>query len=290
MYIIARPSDLQRQQHLASPRWFGARADVVARLTERLRGAKVKDGDYAPRDLARAVDSRLLIGEVVSEAVRIALGVSKVVFAGGVEHSRQLAAKFNQHGIRAAHLDGETPAKEREDILAALAGGKLEAICNYDVLSEGWDLPSLGAVVLARPFRSRKKYLQVVGRGMRWRSGPRPIVIDHGNNAPRFGIWPGDDVEWSLVGTTPPAGDPLWKKCEGCLERIPLAATVCPECGHECPIERARKEREEADAKLEEATRAEYLALRGRVEAMAKRKAAPPGWVDSVMDATRRRP
>jgi len=128
--------------------------------------------------------------------------------------------------------------------------------------------------------------LQVVGRGMRWRNGPRPIVLDHGNNAPRFGVWPGDDVEWSLDGRKRGA-DRLWKQCEGCFEKIPLAATVCPECGFEYPIERARKDREEVEATLEEATRAEYLALRGRVEAVAAKKGAPAEWVEKVMEGIR---
>ena len=287
MYEIAKPSTLQQQRHLASPRWFGARADVIATLTERLRGARTSNGDFAPRDLARAVDSKMLLGEVVSEAIRIAPNVSKVVFAGSVNHSKELARKFNQAGIVAAHLDGMTPDKERETIIGDLANGRLEVICNYDVLSEGWDLPDLGCVVLARPFRSRKKYLQVVGRGMRWREGARPIVLDHGNNAPRFGVWPGDDIEWSLEEVKRTKGDPPWKQCQGCLEKIPLAATVCPECGHECPIERTRKEREETEAKLEEMTRAEYEALRGRVEAMAANKGASPAWVESVMESAR---
>lgn len=285
MYVITQSSTLQQQQHLASPRWFGARADVVATLTERLCGAKIRDGDYTPRDLARTVDSRFLIGGVVSETVRIAPRVSKVVFAGSVLHSQRLAAKFIQHGIAAAHLDGETPVADREAMLEGLRAGRIEVICNYDVLSEGWDLPNLGAVILARPFRSRRKYLQAVGRGMRWRRGPRPIVIDHGNNAPRFDLWPGDDIEWSLTLDLPSNG-PLWKQCEKCLERIPLGATVCPECSHACPIERVQKERDEVNAKLEEATRAEYRALRVRVEAMAKKKGAPPEWVDAVMESS----
>lgn len=288
LYIIARSSDLQSAKYLATPRWFGARADVVAELTERLRGAHGSQGDYAPKDLARAVDSRFLLGNVVSESLRIAPGVSKVVFAGSVLHSQQLAEAFAQAGVSAAHLDGHTPARERETLLARLAAGNIEVLCNYDVLGEGWDLPNLGAVVLARPFRSRTKYLQVVGRGMRGRPGPQPIVIDHGNNAPRFGLWPGDDVAWMLVGTPPRTEAGLWKQCEACLEKIPLAATRCPVCGHECPIERGKREREETEAKLEEATRAQYLALRARVTEEAAKKGAPPGWIEKIMGEFRR--
>jgi superfamily II DNA or RNA helicase len=284
MYTIAQPSALHASRHLAEPRWFGAPAGYRAKLKERLKGLRTSGGDFMPSDLERAVDNRFLMGQVVSETLRLAPGRSKAVFAGSVEHSRKLAAAFRRKGIAAVHLDGETPADEREAMLDGLREGRIEVICNYDVLSEGWDLPELGAVVLARPFRSFTRYLQCVGRGMRWRRGARPLVLDFGDNAPRFGIWPGDDVEWNLDGKER-SGVTLWKQCEGCQERIPLAATECPECGFECPIERARKEREEADAQLEEATRAQYQALRARVELMAAKKKAPKGWAAKVLEA-----
>jgi superfamily II DNA/RNA helicase len=238
---------------------------------------RASGGDYMPSDLERAIDTRYLMANVVSETLRLAPDRSKVVFAGSVLHSQKLAAAFSRKGVEAAHLDGETPADERERMLDDLRARRLEMICNYDVLSEGWDLPDLGAVVLARPFRSLARYLQCVGRGMRWRKGERPLVLDFGDNAPRFGLWPGDDVAWTIDGRPKGERAPLWKQCEGCQARIPLSATTCPECGHACPIERARKEREEADAKLEEATRAEYQALRARVELMALKKNAPAG-------------
>lgn len=284
MLVIARPSELHASHHLADPRWFGAPAGYRAKLKERLRGVRSSGGDFMPSDLERAVDNRFLMGKVVSETLRLAPGRSKAVFAGSVEHSRKLATAFRRAGVKAMHLDGETPAAERETMLEDLRAGRIEAICNYDVLSEGWDLPELGCVVLARPFRSLTRYMQCVGRGMRWRRGPRPLVLDFGDNAPRFGLWPGDDVPWRIDGR-PRNGEPLWKQCEGCQERIPLAATECPECGFECPIERARKEREEADAKLEEATREQYMAIRTRVEEMARLKGAPAGWAKKVTQA-----
>jgi len=283
MLVIATSSELQRDGYLADPRWFGARPDVVDKLAERLKGARVTNGDYAPSDLARAVDNTFLVGRVVDESLRIAPGVRKAVFAGSVAHSRKLASEFVRRGVLAVHLDGDTSPAEREAVLIGLRIGDVEVVCNYDVLSEGWDLPALGAVVLARPFRSRTKYLQVVGRGMRARRGPRPIVIDHGNNAPRFGLWPGDDVDWSLERTSPRTGVAPWVMCESCLAKIPASSMTCPECGAECRETAARLEREEEAAQLEEATRAQYLALRSRVERVAVDKGAPVGWVDKVM-------
>ncbi len=127
---------------------------------ERLRRVRVSGGDYLPGDLDRAVDNRYLMANVATETLRLAAGRSKVVFAGSVLHSQKLAAAFRRRGIKAVHLDGETPSVDRETMLDDLRDGRIEMICNYDVLSEGWDLPDLGCVVLARPFRSLTRYLR----------------------------------------------------------------------------------------------------------------------------------
>ena len=60
----------------------------------------------------------------------------------------------------AAHLDGETPAAERERLFGELRAGTLLLLSNCDVLTEGFDEPRVACVLLARPTNSRRMYLQ----------------------------------------------------------------------------------------------------------------------------------
>ena len=69
--------------------------------------------------------------------------------------------------VPAAHLDGSMPHEERQRLLEALSAGDIQVLCSVGVLSEGFDEPRLGAVLLARPTSSRALYLQQVGRGLR---------------------------------------------------------------------------------------------------------------------------
>jgi DNA repair protein RadD len=62
-----------------------------------------------------------------------------------------IASEFRKAGIRAEHVDGATPKDERDAILARLASGETQVICNCMVLTEGFDLPVMGCIVLARP-------------------------------------------------------------------------------------------------------------------------------------------
>lgn len=284
LYIIAKPSDLYDDGHLAKPRVFTAPVEVLAELSARLKGAQSANGDYTPGTLARVVDSPYLIGKVVSESIRIAPGLPKVVFAGSVDHSKSLALAFKRRGVKAAHLDGDTPLEDRRQILADLRSGKLEVVCNVDVLSEGWDLPALGAVVLARPTKSLARYLQMCGRCMRFYKGRLPIIVDHGNNTLRHQRWPGDDIEWSLGGSDHgPGGNAPIKSCCSCHIAIPANCDECPECGAEQECKRARIEAKEIDAKLEEIRRAREAELRERAMKIAAIKGVGNDWVDAVV-------
>lgn len=288
MLVMATHSQLYDGGFLAKPEAWGASAETIRELSDGLRGVRTQGGDFAPGQLAAVVDRGVLIGRVVKAAMEIAPKVPKVVFACSVRHSRRIAAEFRKAGIKAAHLDGETNYAVRADILERLANGTLEVVCNVDVLSEGWDMPELGAVIIARPTKSKARYLQMVGRALRVHRGRVPIIVDHGCNVQRFNIVPGEDTEWTLErGDQEVDEDPKVKECESCQAFNPWGATECRKCGAEIEIRQTpRQDREEKDARLAEITRAaldaENAALRGRIEYMARKKNAPAGWAEKV--------
>ena len=45
--------------------------------------------------------------------------------------------------------------------------GEIRALCNYEVLTTGFDAPKVDTVVIARPTSSWIVYQQMVGRGLR---------------------------------------------------------------------------------------------------------------------------
>ena len=100
--------------------------------------------------------------------------MTSIGFAVSVEHSKHLTAAFNAAGIKAEHLDGKTPSKERSEAAMRLATGETKILWNVDLFGEGYDLSAqagtevtVDAVVLARPTKSEALYLQQVGRALR---------------------------------------------------------------------------------------------------------------------------
>ncbi len=283
---VAQPSDLQADGYQAKPRSFAAGAEVLAKLAKDLKGTH-PGADFSQSAMTRAVDNGLLIGRVVAEAMRLAPELPKVVFACSVAHSKRIAEGFRAAGVASAHVDAHTPPGERESILADLRCGLVEVVSNVDVLSEGWDLPELGAVILARPTKSLPRYLQMVGRVQRYYGRERPLVIDHGGNIHRFDILPGEDIPWVLeqgVQVGRDDDDPKLKECPECQAVLPWGTAECFECGEQIGVEKTpRQEREEVEARLEEITRADLDTRRGIAEELAIRENAPPGWADKVV-------
>ncbi len=62
-------------------------------------------------------------------------------------------------------------------MLRAFASGKIQVIANAQVLTEGFDEPTVDCVMIARPTKSQGMYVQMVGRGTRLAPGKKDAVI-----------------------------------------------------------------------------------------------------------------
>jgi superfamily II DNA or RNA helicase len=175
------------------------RSRVYAPVTPDLKGVKVRAGDYVEEQLAGRMDTDKLVGDVVTHWHRLAERRRTIVFATSVGHSRHLADEFAKSGVKVEHLDGTTPEVERTAMLERLASGETEVITNCMVLTEGFDLPDVGCITLARPTKKMGLFRQMIGRGLRPAEGKVDcIILDHSGAVFEHGL-PEDRVEWPLA-------------------------------------------------------------------------------------------
>lgn len=116
-----------------------------------------------------------------------------LIFCPTVENAKMIAAVLRARGLFADSVTSETSRDERHRIIRAYQGASEEAriICNYGVLTAGFDAPSTSAALVARPTKSLVLYSQMVGRAIR---GPRvggnaeaEVVTVVDTNLPGFG-------------------------------------------------------------------------------------------------------
>lgn len=196
-----------------------------------LRGVKQSGGDYDITAVSARVDRPALLGDMVEHWQSHAGGARTLAFAASVEHSKHIVERFRAAGIAAEHLDGKTPDDERAAILARLASGETRIVSNYNVLTEGFDAPAVGCVILARPTKRAGVYLQAVGRGMRVDGeNTSVVVLDHAGGCITHGL-PDEEraVRLDVVETERGGGVPV-RRCPCCGLCVPLGTLECPEC------------------------------------------------------------
>ena len=98
-----------------------------------------------------------------------------VIFCVNVSHANEMARLMNQAGISAAAYTGQT--KKADDVMESFRQKKIRFLCSCNMISEGWDYPELGILVMARPTLSKVLYLQQIGRGLRRTDTKKNVLV-----------------------------------------------------------------------------------------------------------------
>ena len=111
---------------------------------------------------------------------------SILLFACSIEHSKLISFILDAiYGIKSASIDHTLSTGERDEIIHDFRAGKITVLCNYDILTTGFDSPKVECVFVTRPTFSHLLYNQMTGRGLR---GPKSngtadcIIIDISDN------------------------------------------------------------------------------------------------------------
>jgi len=229
-------------------------------------------GDYVPAKLKNAIRKSHIIGDVVDHYVRIAPGKQGVVFASDVETATDMAIKFNAAGVKAEVVSAKTPDSVRGEIMRRYRRGDITILVNVDLFGEGFDLPAIGVVIMARPTESFGLFCQQFGRGLRPMDGKtHAIIIDHVGNITRHGL-PDARQDWTLDArdkssrSSPSDAIPL-RNCLNpvCMQVYERVRPACPYCGSH-PEPASRSAPEFVDGDLTELDPAVLAAMRGEVE------------------------
>jgi len=130
----------------------------------------------------------------------------RILFFGTtVDHAKVMATVLQARDHRAAVITGETPDAARKRRIREFKKdtGDPMVLCNYGVLTTGFDAPNTSAALIARPTNSLVLYSQMLGRAIR---GPKAggneeaeIVTVVDQNLPGFSSVAEAFVNWEDV-------------------------------------------------------------------------------------------
>lgn len=142
-----------------------------------LRAVTAGGEDFVLDELAEAVDITERNALVARSVQELARDRRTIVFCVTVAHATHLARALVAVGIPTGVVHGQLRPSERERILADFRRGRLAAITNVGVLTEGFDDPGVSCIAMARPTRSEGLYAQCVGRGTRLSPGKTDCLV-----------------------------------------------------------------------------------------------------------------
>ncbi len=126
-------------------------------------------GDFDQASLGRALDRALwhrACADVWAEHF-MPLGLAGVAYTATVAQAHALADEMTERGAKAAAVSGQTPARDLQRILREFGAGKIDVLCNADLLTEGWDETRASVVMHLAPTTSERVFVQRLGRVMR---------------------------------------------------------------------------------------------------------------------------
>lgn len=131
---------------------------------------KKQMGDFAPKELAEAVDIEKANKEIAEVYRKYAKGQT-VIFAASVKHAENIAALIPGAVVVSAQT------KNRKEIIEKFTRREIPCLVNCMVFTEGTDIPLIETVIIARPTKNQSLYAQMVGRGLRLYDGKKELTL-----------------------------------------------------------------------------------------------------------------
>jgi superfamily II DNA or RNA helicase len=207
---------------------------------------RIDTGEFSPTKAAKRIMETIVFADVFKEYERLnPERRPALLWAPGVEESGWFVKEFRKMGVSAAHIDGNTSDRERDDIFAASKAGDCNVVCSFGVLREGADMPWIYHGILVQACGALMTYIQIVGRLLRACEGKTECILqDHAGAWWRHGT-PNNDPVWRLTDTEKSiaaakkyefeqgtAHEPMrCPNCTGIRSFVDYSAP-CPHCGY----------------------------------------------------------
>jgi superfamily II DNA or RNA helicase len=213
---------------------FSIQSSSNSSLAEELSKVSIRNGDYCDAPLSKVLQQEKHLNHTVDTWIEKAKGKKSIFFGSTIEHCDLLCDTLAMRGITAFVVHANLGHEERLDIYELFAQGEIDVLLSVGVLCEGFDVPSVECVVLARPTKSMIIYIQQIGRGLRISPSTGKtdcLILDVAENYQTHGS-PLEYIPEALAQKkTQEKCELPTKECHNCGTILPIFAVLCSGCG-----------------------------------------------------------
>lgn len=197
---------------------------------------KIKNKDYDKNDVSKFASEKRILNDTIDMYNKYFNGNPAILFCCSVEDSKLVAEEMRNNGWNCEAVYDKLDYETRLKYINGLSNGSMNAICSYNLLTEGVDVPVLSGCIIRRKTKSIIMYLQMVGRTLRKAMNKKhAIVIDQAGNWMELSH-PLLRKKWTLEGTVKniePENDIKIKTCPNCYAIILQKEKICPYCNED---------------------------------------------------------
>lgn len=246
--------------------WLAPIRSFLVKTQADFSGIRKIAGELATKGVEEVLTQDLHLVEMAHPILRERGDRPAIVFAASVAHSKALARVLNDLSGDpncAISLDGTHKLEERAVHIDRFRRGEIKVLVNCALFTEGFDVPEIALVAIARPVLSRSFYAQMVGRGTRIAPGKKDLLVL-------------DFVPANCRHSLVQAVDIFGRDKEEVVERARAFAAQASEEGEAMSLERAlelarqEQEAQEADVVYQLLRRDPYAAVGIDLEQFAK--------------------
>jgi superfamily II DNA or RNA helicase len=125
-------------------------------------------GEFNTKELSNEVNTPARNYQIVNAYLEHGQGRQVISFCCDVQHAIDLCEAFNEKGVNTEYIVGDKKlTTDRKGTISRFESDETTGLTNVMVLSVGYNYQDIGVEIMACPTKSRRKYIQQLGRGFR---------------------------------------------------------------------------------------------------------------------------
>ena len=157
--------DAIKNKHLTKP------IAIKIKTSANLDSVKTLGGEFNQKELTEKVNTPERNYNIVNAYLEHGQGRQFIAFCCDIQHTVDLCEAFKEKGVNCEYVVSDTKlTHDRGGTIDKFKAGEIIGLTNAMILTCGFDHADTGCMIMACPTKSRRKFIQQLGRGFRLKS------------------------------------------------------------------------------------------------------------------------